>query len=217
LRQSQEITIFDGVTPIAITSSTDATPIVMTVAAHGLVTGDKVFIYGHTTNIAANGIFHVTKVTANTFQLQNEFTFADVAGTGAGAGGATGIIVKAPPRVCVADFKNAILSIITAGTATLTLKVAGSNGLTATNVTSARGDLPNFGATLSAANPYSFLQTINLDTSTAVNGATGIVVAGTDINVNYEVNINAIKYLTLFPISWTQGAITAKLFLTTDD
>lgn len=40
----------------AITSSTDATPIVVTTADdHGLATGDQITIFGHTTNVAANG------------------------------------------------------------------------------------------------------------------------------------------------------------------
>lgn len=212
--QKQEITLFDAVTPVAITSSTDATPIVITATAHGLTVGQRVLIYGHTTNIAANGIFLVKAATANTFTLGDEITNADVAGSGAGAG-SSGICMKAPPVVMAQDFENAILQVGTSGTATATLKTAGSNGkpFTAGN-TGPRYDYPNMGATVSPSNPYSFVQLINLDTGAAVNGATGVVVAGADINNTYEININALKYLTLIPISWTAGAISAKLLLT---
>ena len=79
--ERQEVTLFDSVTPVAITSSTDATPIVVTATAHGLKTGQRVLIYGHTTNIAANGIFVVGAVTANTFGLTDEITGANVAGS----------------------------------------------------------------------------------------------------------------------------------------
>lgn len=213
----QEITLYSAVTPVAISSSTDATPIVVTATAHGFVTGDRVLIYGHTTNIAANGIYKVTKITADTFSLQDEFTGASVAGSGGGAGSNTGICVIAPPVLNVQDFRNIILQVGTAGSATTTAKVAGSLGKPyASANTSPRYDFPNFAATVVPANPYTFLQIINLDTAAAVNGATGIAVTGTDINNQYEVNVNVVKYLTVFPISWTQGVITIKAILVTN-
>lgn len=212
----QEITLYDAVTPVAVTSSTDATPIVVTATAHGFVTGDRVLIYGHTTNIAANGIYKVTRVDANSFSLQDELTGASVAGSGAGAG-ASGIVVKAPPILNVENFRNIILQVNTAGTATTTMKVAGSLGKpNAQALTSPRYDYPNFGATVIPANPYTFLQIIDLDTAAAVNGVTGIAVTGTDIGKQYEINVNAQKYATVFPISWSAGAITIKATLVTN-
>jgi hypothetical protein len=67
---------------IAIQSSTNASPIVITSTAHGLVTGDTVEISGHTTNTFANGMWEVTKLTDDTYEL--------VGSTGNGVGGATG-------------------------------------------------------------------------------------------------------------------------------
>lgn len=212
----QEVTLYSAVTPVAVTSSTDATPIVVTATAHGLSTGDRVLIYGHTTNIAANGIFKATVLTSSTFQLVDELTGASVAGSGAGAG-SSGLLVKAPPVLNVEDFRNVILQVGTTGTATTTLKVAGSLGKPAASATtSPRYDYPNFAGTVAPSNPYTFLQAINLDTAAAVNGATGFVASGADINNQYEVNTNGMKYLTVFPISWTQGAITVKALLTSN-
>lgn len=209
----QEITLFDNVTPTAITSSTDATPVVITATSHGLVTGDRVLIYGHTTNIAANGIFKVTKVDANSFSIQDELTGANVAGSGAGAG-ASGICVKAPPVLLAKSFRNIELQVNMTGTPTCTLKVAGSDGKPASVAqTSPRFDYPNLGASVSASNPYTFLQVIDSDTGTAYNGATGIVATAADLAKSYEININLKKYITVFPISWTQGAITVKAIL----
>lgn len=199
--------LFDAVTPVAVTSSTDATPIVITATSHGLTTGDQVQIFGHTTNVAANGIWSVTVVTANTFSLQNVNTGANVAGSGAGAG-ASGVLVKNPKIALVEEFRNAILQVGTTGTATLTLKVAGS-------LAKSDGSNPNFGGTVSPANPYTYVQVINLDTGAAVNGATGLVASGADINNSYEININALKYLNVHVSSWTQGVISVKLLLTT--
>lgn len=219
-RHTQKITLYKNVTPVAVTSSTDATPIVVTATAHGFATGDRVLIYGHTTNIAANGIFKVTRLTANTFSLQDEFTGASVAGTGAGAGSG-GICLKAPPIILMSDFRNIILQVGTSGSATVTLKVPGSAGIPDGASTfepgNPRKDLVNFGATVVPdTNPYTFLQIIDLDTAGASNGATGIAVTGTDINKQYEVNINLDKWLTVIPISWTQGAITVVALCTSN-
>ena len=212
--QKQEVTLYDAVTPVAVTSSTNATPIVVTATAHGLNTGDRVLIYGHTTNVAANGIFKVTWISSSTFSLQDEFTGADVAGVvGSGSGG---VLVKAPPVLLVSDFRNIILQVGTSGTTTATLKIAGSLGKAASSYGQGpRYDYPNIGATVSPSNPYSFLQFINLDTADAVNGATGIAVTGTDINNLYVVNVTAMKYLTVIPISWTQGAVSIKALMNT--
>jgi hypothetical protein len=80
-------------TPVAsvnISSSTNATPIVITTStSHGLQTGMAVIVNGHAVNTAANGIWiaHVTGGT--TFSL---YTFAGVASVGSGVGGATGTV-----------------------------------------------------------------------------------------------------------------------------
>jgi len=213
-RDYKAITIMSAVTPVAVTSSTDATPIVVTATAHLLKQGQRVLIYGHTTNIAANGIFIVGAVTSNTFGLKSETDGSDVAGSGAGAGGG-GICMLAPTVVNIKDYRNVVLQVGTSGTATTTVKVAGSVGKPMGTLPSSAQDcvMPNFGATVSPTNPYSFLQIINLDTAAAVNGATGIVVSGTDVNNLYEININVLPYLTIVPVTWAQGAITATLFV----
>ena len=197
--------IWDRVTPIAVTSSTDATPIVVTATAHGFNTGDRVMVFGHATNIAANGTFSVIRLSANTFSLQDLTTGANVAGSGAGAGSG-GTVVIAPKIPLVEDFRNIILQVFTSGTATLTLKVAGAAG-------DNNGNPPNFGATISATNFYTFLQSIDLDTGSTVNGATGFAAAGADITKSYEVNINTEKWITLVPAAYTSGVITVKAIL----
>lgn len=70
-----------------ITSSTNATPIVITRASHGVSNGQTVIINGHTTNTNANGVWEAANVTANTFELKNADGTNSV---GNGVGGATG-------------------------------------------------------------------------------------------------------------------------------
>lgn len=53
----------------AITGATNASPIVVTSASHGLATGDRVTIAGVVGNTAANGTFTITRLDANTYSL----------------------------------------------------------------------------------------------------------------------------------------------------
>lgn len=55
----------------SITGATTDTPIVITSASHGLTTGEIVKISGVLGNVAANGIWTVTNLTANTFSLDS--------------------------------------------------------------------------------------------------------------------------------------------------
>lgn len=68
----------------SITSSTNASPIVITLASHGYTTGDTVVVTGHTTNTKANGTWEIISVTSGTFSLTGS--------TGNGVGGATGTV-----------------------------------------------------------------------------------------------------------------------------
>lgn len=53
-----------------VTGATNASPIVITAAAHGFNDGDAVQISGIVGNTAANGVWIVDNPTANTFELQ---------------------------------------------------------------------------------------------------------------------------------------------------
>lgn len=53
----------------SITGATNASPIVITSASHGLTTGDRVTITGVGGNTAANGTWIITRLDANTFSL----------------------------------------------------------------------------------------------------------------------------------------------------
>lgn len=211
MKDSKEYTIWDAVTPVAVTSSTDVTPIVVTATSHGLSTGDLVIINGHATNIAANGLFKVTRVDANSYSLQDVNTGANIVGSGGGAGSG-GVMAKAPKVIFCQDYMNCMLQVMTSGSFNATVKVAGSYGKLAADATS-HGDTPNFGATISKSNPYSFIQIINLATAASVDGATGITSAGTDVQNSYEVNVNGLKYFTVIPTAWTAGTITIKAVL----
>lgn len=68
--------------PVAVSSSTNANPTVVTTgAAHGLTSGDTVEILGHLTNTAVNGTWVVSVLTATTFSVPQPANGAGTAGT----------------------------------------------------------------------------------------------------------------------------------------
>jgi hypothetical protein len=211
MQDFKEYQIWNGVTPKAITSSTNASPAVLTVTAHGFSTGDQVLVFGHLTNTNANGLYKVVKLTADTFSLQNIDTGADVNGNG--VGGATGLVVTAPKIAISQSFDTAVLDIATTGSGNLTVKIIGSQGKPMGTGNDQHGDCPVMGATISATNPYSFLQAINLTDNSSVDGTVGIAASGVDISQTYQLNVDKLKYITLVPSAWTAGAIYAKLTL----
>lgn len=72
----------------AVTGATNATPVVVTVAAHGYETGDTVFITGVLGNTAANGYRIIESTGVNTFAI-TDLDGVDVAGSGAYTTGGT--------------------------------------------------------------------------------------------------------------------------------
>lgn len=85
----------------SITSSTNASPIVVTKASHGLTNGQVITLYGHATNTNANGTWMVGSVTTNTFALCGYWdgTTCQNPSTGNGVGGATGFFSTQVGRV----------------------------------------------------------------------------------------------------------------------
>lgn len=218
-REYKNIVLWNNVTPVAVASSTDVSPAVVTTSApHGYSNDQRVIVFGHSTNITVNGTFRVVVLSPTTFSLVDERTGRAINGAGGGAGSG-GFTMVAAAVVYMKDYRNAVLQIGTKGTATLTAKMAISLGCPTppTGDVSATFEpaMPNFGGTVDAAtNPYTFAQIIPLDTATPVNGGTGIVYAGADAIQNYEVNTNAVAFLNLIITAYTQGSISAILFLT---
>lgn len=71
---------------VDIVSSSDTTPIVLTVASHDFIVGDDIIVAGHTVNVGANGTWVVGPVTSTTIELVGSI------GSGAGDGGNDGTI-----------------------------------------------------------------------------------------------------------------------------
>lgn len=200
-RDVKSYTLLDAAAPRAIASSTNASPIVITTAAaHGYTTGQKVAIVGHAVNTNANGRWVVTVTGPTTFELDGS--------VGNGVGGATGTHYAAFKTAQLEDFAHAVLSLDSdgGGDAALTVKIAGS----------IQESLPNFAAPQGPDNQYEFIQIIDLQDSTEVDGDVGIVLAAADVNRMFEVNVNGLKWLTAIVTAGTAGEITARVRLFSD-
>lgn len=196
-REFKNQTMLSAGKVLAIGSSTDASPIVMSITGHGFSTGNKVTVYGHTTNVAANGSWTITKVNDNSFSLDGS------SGSGAGAGGATGITAYFVEPMLVEDFRHLLISIASdgGGTADATIKCVGS----------IKDTVPDFAATRTVSNNFEFIQMIDKQSSgSGLSGDTGVVFSGADDYRIFEVNTNGMKWLSFLPVSGTSGTYTIK-------
>lgn len=98
----------------------------------------------------------------------------------------------------IAAFKTMVLEIDTANSANFTLKVQGSLATVK----------PDFTAASTPANPWTYLQAIDLADQSVVNGATGIVATGTDIHRQLEVNTNGQKWVCVTITAISAGNVT---------
>lgn len=101
------------------------------------------------------------------------------------------------------DFTHAIVSVNTASSANLTLKFAGSIADTA----------PVFTDAQSVSNSFDYIQIKDLEDGSSIDGDTGFAPAGTDDHRLFEININALKYLTAVVTARSAGNVTVKIRL----
>lgn len=193
---SMQYVLMDGAPVRAIDSSTQAEPIVVTDASHGLVTGDRVTISGHATNTAANGTWTVTRVTANTFSLDDS--------VGNGVGGGTGCWAKISAAAVLtqdAEVVNITVDTDGGGDAAMTLKLWGSDS----------EEPPDAGAAQSASNIYDFVDMIDTEDGASIDGDTGFVVAGADDHRHFEANVNGKRWMGIIATAGTAGEVTVKM------
>ena len=194
-RDVKSYTLYDAAAPRAIASSTNASPIAVTMAApHGYATGDRVTITGHLVNTNANGSWVATVTGATTLTLDGS--------TGNGVGAATGSLAPRTKIIQCSDFRDAVLAFNSdgGGDAAMTIQVVGSIQKTP----------PDFARAQAPDNQYDFVQMIDMEDSTAIDGDIGITLAATDINRMFEVNVNGLQWLGLLITNGTEGEITVQ-------
>lgn len=70
---------------------------------------------------------------------------------------------------------------------------------------------PDFSAAATPDNQWAYLALKNLQTEASIDGATGVVISGTDIHNMYEVNTNGIKFIVAEVSSRTVGDVDVLL------
>ena len=108
--------------------------------------------------------------------------------------------------ILVEDFKTATLQIGTASSGSLTMKIQTSDSDTC----------PNFATAQSVANHWDYVQCVDLEDGSTVDGDTGFVVAGADDFKRYEVNMNGAKWLCATVTARAAGRVTLKVKLFND-
>lgn len=105
--------------------------------------------------------------------------------------------------VNVEDFRNAVFSFATdgGGTADLTVKFAGS----------IQDVAPDFSAAQSVTNHFDYIEVVDLQNGTAIDGDIGISVAGADDYRMFEANVNGLKWICPVVTSYTAGSVTVKV------
>lgn len=107
--------------------------------------------------------------------------------------------------ILVEDFRNAIFSYATDGgsDAASTIKFQGSIS----------DDAPTFSSAASVTNMWDYIQVIDLENGSPIDGDTGIAVATADDYRLVEANINGLRWINVTVTARTAGEVTVKVKL----
>ena len=117
-----------------------------------------------------------------------------------------------PLKLGVSDFRHCIIQIATSNSFVGSIFIAGAIGASAPTFTWTGSNADN-----THDNPFSFLQAINLEDGSAVDGDTGVELnTSADTIRLYEVNINAVDWLTVFLTARQAGSVSIKATVATN-
>jgi hypothetical protein len=207
MRDAKLYTILNDI-GIKTASFTAATTDVITSSAHGLVNGNKIILTTSDTlpaGLALATVYYVVEAAANTFKVSliagTDGTPADITSTGTGTH--TFTMHDIGNDIFVEDYKHCVFTYDTdgGGDAALTVKFQGSVAEAA----------PDFSAAQSATNQWDYIEVIDLEDGTAIDGDTGVAVATADDHRQLEANINGMRWVNAIISGWTAGEITIKV------
>ncbi len=180
---------------------TAATTDIISATAHGLVVGDLLQFTTTTTLPAglslATNYYVIEVISANTFKVSATVDGPTVDVTDTGTGTHT---YHLKGKVIFCDgFEHVILTVNTANSANLTIKFAGAY----------TDDAPDFNAAQSSTNRWDYLDIVDLEDKSSIDGDTGLSPAGTDDQRHFEVNTNNLRWFTAIITAWTAGSVEA--------
>lgn len=205
LRNSQNYTIFDAI-GILTAAFTAATTNVITSATHGLSNGNMVVLTTTGTlpaGLSLATVYYVRDAATNTFKLALTPEGPEIDVTGTGTGTHTFTMHDIGKSIFIQDFTHAILALSFVTTPTMTVKIQGSIEETC----------PDFSAAQSASNHWDYIDIIDLQNGTSIDGDTGVACTGTADYRLFEINVNGLRYVNAIISGWSAGTVTLKIQL----
>jgi NCAIR mutase (PurE)-related protein len=101
----------------------------------------------------------------------------------------------------VQDFRDVVLLLSTADNANLTVQVKGS----------IQDSIPNFAGAATASNQWDYIQLKDLEDQSSLDGDVGVVYAGTDAVRQFELNVNALKWIGISVTARVAGSVDATI------
>lgn len=203
-RATDEMPIYAiGADPSSAFTATAATDLI-TSNSHGLSAGDVVILTTSDTlpaGLSTATRYYVISPTTNTFQLSTTYNGTAVNITDTGTG--THTYTLQGKKINVRDFSHIVVTFNTANSANMTIKFQGSN----------QSDV-NFSTAASATNRWDYVEIIDLQSGSAIDGDTGVALSGSDDNRIFEVNVNGLEWITVNLTAYSAGnlAVNAKGF-----
>lgn len=197
-------------TPQTVTI-TIATPGVLTLASHGLKTGDAVFLTttgALPTGISASTRYWVIKLTDSTFMLATSLANASAGTAIATSGTQSGVhsVLINAYGMDVSQYRFIGVAVIGASSPNLTVKCQGSFLMSYD---------PNldFTAAASATNPWDYVAMDDLqDGMTRLTGDTGVVFGGSNDCQIFKVNTDSLRSLNFQVTARAAGNVTIIAF-----
>lgn len=106
----------------------------------------------------------------------------------------------------MSDYRHVTVLLYSASSANFTIKCVGTIVDGSTSNTP-----PDFTAAQSASAPYEFIEIVDLQSGTAIDGDTGVAFAGTDDVRMFEINVNGMKWINFNITAISAGAVTVKV------
>lgn len=174
---------------------------IFTSNAHGLQNGDLVQLTTSGADLPAglaiSTDYYIIGRTVNTFQFS--LTPGDSAVDITDDGSGTHTFHLKGKAIFIGSYRHNELNLDFSDSPAMTIKVQGS----------IQEDV-DFNVSQAAGNSWDYVETVDLENGSTIDGDTGITVATAD-HRNLEVNINGLQMLTVVVTSWTTGKLEATI------
>jgi len=199
---TEEQIVYLGTSKPEANFSADPTTNVISSIAHGLQNGD--IVQFTTSDTLPDGLsldtnYYVRDATVDTFKVSATPDGPEVDIIDEGTG--THTYHLKGRAVYVADWEHIVVSLHFISSPTMTIKFQGSLADTC----------PDFNADPSYTNRWSYVEVIDMNNGTAIDGNTGVSCAGVEDNRLFEVNVSALKWLSVVITDYTAGRLDVRV------